>query len=78
MSTYVTFKCDDILPSGMPCSGGFSTPLLVDVVDASVDLDTSWDTAAAAGWTDHLNDGDGPAVLAFCPACTRRRGIGHA
>jgi hypothetical protein len=79
MSTYVTFKCDDILPSGMLCSGGFSTPLLVDVIDSSVDLDTSWDRAAAAGWTDRFNDhedeDEGPAVLTSCPSCTRRRAV---
>jgi hypothetical protein len=73
VTAYVTFKCDDELPSGMLCSAGFSAK--ADTAGRAVE--TAWRAAQGVGWTFEVTR-EAPGKLStmdHCPSCTRRKAV---
>jgi hypothetical protein len=74
VTAYVTFKCNDELPSGMPCRGGFS----VEADSGGRAIETAWKAAQGVGWTFQILRESPEGMLTthdHCPSCTRRLAV---
>jgi hypothetical protein len=77
VTAYVTFKCNDTLPSGMPCRGSISSEADTGGPSQPSTVEKAWTLARNIGWTFQIvrEDPDRLRTLDYCPSCTRRKAV---